>query len=78
MNFLGEIDLMPIKNIILTFDDGYVDNYELAFPILKEFGLRLQYFLMAESTYNEWDVKDSNEIIFPLISKENDKGNAGL
>ncbi|MCI7223061.1 polysaccharide deacetylase family protein [Fusobacterium sp.] len=58
------------KYIILTFDDGYVDNYDLAFPILKEFGFKATIFLMAESTYNEWDVKMSNEKKFPLMSKK--------
>lgn len=58
------------KYIILTFDDGYVDNYKIAFPILKEFGFTATIFLMAESTYNEWDVNASNEKAFPLMTKE--------
>lgn len=58
------------KYIILTFDDGYVDNYELAFPILKEFGFKATIFLMASSNCNEWDIRDSNEKEFPLMTKE--------
>lgn len=58
------------KYIILTFDDGYKDNYDLAFPILKEFDFKATIFLMGKSAYNEWDVKAGGEIEFPLMSVE--------
>ena len=58
------------KYIILTFDDGYKDNYDLAFPILKEFNFKATIFLMGSSTYNEWDVKAGGERKFSLMSVE--------
>lgn len=30
---------IPDKSILITFDDGYMDNYYSAFPILKEFNM---------------------------------------
>ncbi|MEX6519012.1 polysaccharide deacetylase family protein [Fusobacterium animalis] len=58
------------KCIILTFDDGYKDNYDLAFPILKEFNFKATIFLMGSLTYNEWDVKAGGERKFSLMSVE--------
>lgn len=33
------------KTCVLTFDDGYVDNYEVLFPILKETGAKATLFV---------------------------------
>lgn len=33
------------RSILLTFDDGYRDNYELAFPLLRRHRLRATFFL---------------------------------
>lgn len=39
---------LPEKPIVLTFDDGYLDNYENAFPILQEFGFIGTFFVITD------------------------------
>lgn len=34
--------------VLLTFDDGYLGNYERAWPILRELGLRATYFVHTD------------------------------
>ena len=41
------------KNIILTFDDGYRDNHDYAYPILMEFGFSASIFCVAERMNTE-------------------------
>ncbi len=52
----GEINL-PAKPVILTFDDGYLDTYENAFPILQELGMRAIVFAIGDRNIrtNYWD-----------------------
>jgi peptidoglycan/xylan/chitin deacetylase (PgdA/CDA1 family) len=33
------------RYVMVTFDDGYRDNYELAFPVLKAHGVRASFFI---------------------------------
>jgi len=44
---------LPDKPVIITFDDGYADNYRCAFPILQKYNLRGTIFLISDfvSTY---------------------------
>jgi len=35
------------SNVILTFDDGYHDNYTTVFPILKKYNMRAKIFLIT-------------------------------
>jgi peptidoglycan/xylan/chitin deacetylase (PgdA/CDA1 family) len=46
------------KGVLITFDDGYLDNYTTAFPILKEFGFTALVLLIGDMSRrtNWWDV----------------------
>jgi peptidoglycan/xylan/chitin deacetylase (PgdA/CDA1 family) len=47
---------LPAKPVLITFDDGYMNNYELAYPLLREFGMKANIFLVYESidAHNAW------------------------
>ncbi|ECW0470402.1 TPA: polysaccharide deacetylase family protein [Salmonella enterica subsp. enterica serovar Mississippi] len=39
--------LLPRKSVMLTFDDGYLDSWLQAFPVLQEYGLNAHLFLIT-------------------------------
>ncbi|NLE99585.1 MAG: polysaccharide deacetylase family protein [Anaerolineales bacterium] len=46
---------LPDRPIILTFDDGYRDAYEVVFPLLVEFGFSGTFFVLATPAHHEWN-----------------------
>ncbi|MBC6309567.1 polysaccharide deacetylase family protein [Listeria sp. FSL L7-1582] len=39
---------VPDKPVVITFDDGYQDNYTNAYPILKKYGLKATIFVITD------------------------------
>ncbi len=58
------------KYIILTFDDGYKDNYELLFPLLKKYNMKAVIYMVSHLNYNKWDVDKDGEKRFDLMTKD--------
>ena len=55
----GELPLadFPRRPIILTFDDGYTDNYTNLLPLMQQYGYRGVLYLLGDAgiRYNKWD-----------------------
>jgi len=39
---------LPPNPVIITLDDGYRDNYENAFPVLREYGMTATFFVVTD------------------------------
>jgi peptidoglycan/xylan/chitin deacetylase (PgdA/CDA1 family) len=59
---------LPGRSVLITFDDGYRDNYENAFPILLEFGLTATVFSVSSfiGKSNAWET-NPDAPKFPLM-----------
>lgn len=38
---------VPARSVLITFDDGYLDNWVYAYPLLKKYGFRALIFLVT-------------------------------
>lgn len=63
---------LPNNSLLLTFDDGYKDHFEIIFPILDELGVQGSFFPPAKAI-QEHQVLDVNKIHFVLASVEDKK-----
>ena len=62
---------LPEKALLLTFDDGYTDNYTVALPLLLERGLQGSFFVPAKPL-DKGGLLEVNKIHFTL-AKGNEK-----
>ncbi len=54
---------VPKKSVVLSFDDGFWDNYKYAFPILKKYGLKATIFIVTGWISEERNPGQAREVI---------------
>lgn len=64
LDFYVHNNSLPPKPLLLTFDDGYLNNLELAYPILKKHATKATIFIPTSfvGKTNDWD-KGNDEIM---------------
>ena len=60
---------LPKKPILITFDDGYVSNYEIAYPALKERDMKATIFIIGNSVGKD-TFKETGSPMIPHFSYE--------
>lgn len=56
------------KYIIITVDDGYTDNYQILFPLLKKYKMKAVIYYVTGVNYNKWTVEKQGEKKFSLMN----------
>jgi len=64
--------------LIITFDDGYADNYTKAYPVLKRYGFVATIFLVSDYVNSDhvfsWDVpkitNQADRVFYQLLTWE--------
>lgn len=59
---------MPERPVLITFDDGFANSYELAYPVLKELGLKGNIFLVYEKIEGDSSWGCPGEPVIPMLS----------
>lgn len=64
---LNGMKKLPERSVLLTFDDGYIDNFTVAFPLLKKYHMQGSFFIPGKA-FHEHVLLDVNKIHFILAS----------
>ncbi|MGI6752090.1 MAG: polysaccharide deacetylase family protein [Anaerovoracaceae bacterium] len=70
---------LPQKPVLITFDDGYMSNYEIAYPILKKYNMKATIFVIGVTAGQNYYKGTGREIIPHFGEKEmREMTNSGL
>ena len=62
------------KPVVYTFDDGYRNNYELLFPLVKKLNIRVTIFLIVGKVVEERTASTKNALTWAEVQEMSDSG----
>ena len=68
--FMDDIDI-PEKSVVLTFDDGYKDNFVEAYPILKRYDFNEVNFIITGAITKRSQVFDAKHVQYFSVNEMN-------
>ena len=66
----------PAKSFVITFDDGYEDGYQYAYPILSQHGFVATFFVIAGKIGESWQLSPAH--LRELVAAGNEIGNHSM
>ena len=64
-----KLDKIPEKSFVITFDDGFEDNFTNAFPILQKYNFKATIYLVPNQKTNHWEEKNTS-VLSNLLNNE--------
>lgn len=61
---------LPERPVCITMDDGYLSNYEIAWPLLKKYKMKATIFIIGVSVGHTQYYKDTNFYLTPHFTWE--------
>ncbi len=58
-DYVRQHGALPACSLLITFDDGYYDNYKIVFPLLKKYNIKATFFINTLFIGNERRVEDT-------------------
>lgn len=68
IDFVYEGGTLPEKPVCITIDDGYLSNYEVAWPLLERYGMNATIFVIGSNIGHTELYKDTQYPITPHFS----------
>ena len=63
---------LPKKSVMITFDDGFYEDYYLVYPILKKYKLKAITFVVGSRIKNKTQDYDKNKTLYIGLDKINE------
>lgn len=73
----GEL-ILEQKTVVITFDDGWLDNYLFAWPVLEKYGIKAAVFVVTDWVEKASGGKSTIPAAVPIHSESKDLVSAGL